>query len=190
MIDCNTRVSNRLVSNRWVLVIEVLATLGLLVGSTSGCATSSTPESANAPSTTSVASSAEPKITPTSSPEGADGGLGADCLAAAEAFSALVVAPIALQSNANQAEIEAFRHDVETVRATVPPEINQDAEIVVNAYSRYVEVLAGLDFGTGVEKSSADDLAKLDRVTAGLTTADVEGAQDRINTYFATKCGN
>ncbi|MCE2763798.1 MAG: hypothetical protein LW627_04720 [Ilumatobacteraceae bacterium] len=89
------------------------------------------------------------------------------------------------QVMAGQISTEDARAIVDDFVAAVPDEIRGDAEVLVAAFTGYIDVLAKYDGDVTTAMSDPEVMTALDKISAAETNA----STDRISAYLTDKCG-
>jgi ABC-type phosphate transport system substrate-binding protein len=88
-------------------------------------------------------------------------------------------------SNANVEEASKLLDELAT---KVPEEIRADFQVIAENFSKIAEKLKGLDLSSAGGTPSADDLAKLQELTASLSSPEVTKAGQRIQAWAEKNC--
>jgi hypothetical protein len=84
-----------------------------------------------------------------------------------------------------QISTEAARSIVDDFVAAVPQEIRADADVLVSAFTGYIDVLSKYDGDMAAAMADPEAITALERIGDAETSASTE----RINTYLADECG-
>jgi len=142
------------------------------------------------PATTDDSSSSSSSSGSGSSSDGSSGlGLAgsAECLAAYQTYSGLIVEAGSFAAGADQSQIDQFEQQTQDLKAKIPSAVQADFQTVADAYKQYAEAIKGIDFTDLLNPATQD---KLKQASDALDSQSVKDAQDRIDTYFKTTCGN
>jgi hypothetical protein len=115
------------------------------------------------------------------------GGQLGDCLSASLAYASLVLEPLGFMGGATQEQIDKFEQDTKDLEAKIPDALKDDFETVATAYKAYGEAIKDIDFS---DLLNPDTQQKVEDASKKLDDPDVKAAQDRIQSYFDTNCGN
>ncbi|MGZ4680893.1 MAG: hypothetical protein ACXWBN_19675 [Acidimicrobiales bacterium] len=115
------------------------------------------------------------------------GGQLGDCLGTSLAYASLVLAPLGFTGGATQEQIDKFEKDTQDLEAKIPPELKDDFDTVAAAYKAYGDALKGIDFS---DLFNSDTQQKLQDASDKLDAPEVKAAQDHIQAYFDSNCGN
>jgi len=111
----------------------------------------------------------------------------AECLAAYQTYSGLIVEAGSFAAGADQSQIDQFEQQTQDLKAKIPSAVQADFQTVADAYKQYAEAIKGIDFTDLLNPATQD---KLKQASDALDSQSVKDAQDRIDTYFKTTCGN
>jgi len=115
------------------------------------------------------------------------GGQLGDCLGASVAYASLVLEPLGFVGGATQDQIDQFEQHTQDVQSKIPPELKDDFQTVAAAYKAYGEALKGINFSDILNPDTAQ---KMEDASNKLDAPEVKAAQDHIESYFDSNCGN
>jgi len=115
------------------------------------------------------------------------GGQLGDCLGASVAYASLVLEPLGFVGGATQDQIDQFEQHTQDVQSKIPPELKDDFQTVAAAYKAYGEALKGINFSDILNPDTAQ---KMEDASNKLDAPEVKTAQDHIESYFDSNCGN
>jgi hypothetical protein len=112
-----------------------------------------------------------------------------DCVRAVQAFSAAVSA-VGLAMSGQTEEIEKTTREMDEFAKKAPREIRDEIETLRDAYGEYAQVIedSGWDPAKG-ETPPQSVIDALNEASAALESDEVRGAQERLDAWFASECG-
>jgi hypothetical protein len=161
------------------LAVLLLAVLALVAA---GCGGDDASDASGNTQTTVVEETTGDEMTETDSSDDAVGALGENCAELAGIGSRL-----AQSLSGQSSDLDDAQALFDELADQVPDEIKDDYEVVAENFGKIAEGLKDLDLGSG-GTPSAEDLAKLQELTASIDSAEVREASENISAWAEKNC--
>jgi hypothetical protein len=110
-----------------------------------------------------------------------------DCIEAGQVYASVIAAPFAfLGGAASEEQIAEWESQVEEFRDKVPSELEDDYETLRNAYDQFAQELEGLSLSDLFNPATQDALQE---ATALIESDEVKSAQENLEEYYQSNCG-
>jgi hypothetical protein len=104
-----------------------------------------------------------------------------------ELIAAAASVSTAFSGTAATDDVDATRDQFQEFADNAPDEIQDDLQVLVDAYELYADALADVDIQAG-EVPDADDLQELQDAIGSIDQAEVQEASSNINTWTTANC--
>jgi hypothetical protein len=104
-----------------------------------------------------------------------------------ELVAAAASVSTAFSGTAATDDVDATRDQFQEFADNAPDEIQDDLQVLVDAYELYADALADVDIQAG-EVPDADDLQELQDAIGSIDQAEVQEASSNINTWTTANC--
>jgi ABC-type Fe3+-hydroxamate transport system substrate-binding protein len=166
------------------LTVLLLAVLALLAA---GCGGDDSNEASSDTDTAIVEQTTSQEATETSRSEATGTEAGGTTLSGECAELAGLGARIAQAISGSNADVEQASKLFDELATKVPDEIKPDFQVIAKNFSKIAEKMKDLNLSAG-GKPSTDDLAKLQELSASLSSPEVTAAGQRIQAWAEKNC--
>ena len=111
------------------------------------------------------------------------------CIEASAAYFNIVLLPMSLSMGASEEDIAELESELDELGADIPSELEDDFEVMADAFSEYAEALKDLDLTDPSAFLDESVMEDFENATAALETDEVAEAQENIEAYFEANCG-